>query len=73
MSGAAIGDGGSTDVFVNDMPSLREGDSSGVFDFETVSAGSPTVYVNDKPKARIGDPLTVSSISSGSSDVDVGP
>jgi uncharacterized Zn-binding protein involved in type VI secretion len=71
MAFAARGTGGSTDVFINDLPAYRQGDKySGD---ETILRGSTTVFINDKPAARLGDPTDEGSIENASQDVDTGP
>lgn len=69
----------STDVFINDKGSHRQGDSWAVHKCKgshagNLAAGSPTVFVNDKQAGRIGDKVSCgSSVQMGSTDVFIGP
>ena len=71
---------GSSNVFVNGLPSHRLGDKwdthcNGVpVCHDSVSAkGSSTVFVNGKPKSRIGDSIACgSTMTNGSNNVFVG-
>jgi uncharacterized Zn-binding protein involved in type VI secretion len=71
---------GSPDVFVNNRPAARLGDSSTIHKeragrrcrphVSKISDGSSSVFINGKPVARIGDPLDkCTEIIEGSSDV----
>lgn len=70
MPQAAREEGGSEDVFINDLPALRVGDS--MSDGE-IQEGSESVFINDKPAARQGDSTDDDPISEGSPDVETGP
>lgn len=57
---------GSPDVFVNDIPAVRVGDSYAAHGCSSCPApdharkqakGSPTVFINGRPAARIGDAI----------------
>lgn len=70
-------DQGSPDVFVNNLPSHRQGDSwaqhccpdEGCHD-SVAANGSPNVFVNGKPKCRVGDSVACgSTMVTGSADV----
>lgn len=70
---------GSGDVFVNGIPSVRQGDSYAIHSCGdsvhggSQSQGSGTVFVNGKPMARVGDNVSCGSVASqGSNDVFVG-
>jgi uncharacterized Zn-binding protein involved in type VI secretion len=70
---------GSGDVFINNQPAARVGDSSTVHlkpgkpcrpHTAPIAQGSSTVFVNGKPLARVGDSLSgCTAIAQGSSDV----
>ncbi len=71
---------GSPDVFVNNRPVARVGDSSTLHKkpggrncvphVSTISQGSATVFINGKSAARVGDPLAdCTAIAQGSDDV----
>ena len=73
---------GSTDVFINNLPAAREGDTGiatpccGPNTFE-IKMGSGTVYINGKMAARKGDmtlhcSMGTGKIDAGSSDVNIG-
>lgn len=56
--------GGSSDVFVDGMPTLRVGDAlvphvrpGAPPHPRKVSAGSPSVFINGRPAARVGDAI----------------
>ncbi len=75
---------GSNNVFVNDIPAHRQGDSWAVHTCThpevphgshagSLSSGSGTVYVNGRQLGRIGDPVSCgSSVATGSWNVYVG-
>jgi uncharacterized Zn-binding protein involved in type VI secretion len=70
---------GSGDVFINNRPAARVGDSSTghlkpgnpcTGHVAQISQGSSTVFVNGKPLARVGDGLAgCTSVGQGSGDV----
>ena len=70
---------GSGDVFINNRPAARVGDSSTGHlrpgnpckgHVASISQGSSTVFVNGKPMARVGDPLaSCTSVAQGSDNV----
>jgi len=59
---------GSPNVFVNELPIARLGDSVTSLSVKIV-AGSPTVFANNLPVARIGDPTAIDNIITGSENV----
>jgi uncharacterized Zn-binding protein involved in type VI secretion len=74
---------GSDDVFVNNRPAARAGDSSTIHKkpggkkciphVSTISRGSDSVFVNGKPLAREGDPLAdCTAVAQGSDSVFAG-
>lgn len=74
---------GSADVFINDRPAARVGDSSTVHlrpagrrcvpHTAKISKGSASVFINGRPAARAGDPLaSCTRVKSGSPDVIIG-
>ncbi|MBQ7154856.1 MAG: PAAR domain-containing protein [Synergistaceae bacterium] len=71
---------GSPDVFVNNIPAHRQGDSWAVHcnpvpqcHASVLAAGSSTVYCNGMQLGRIGDPVACgSSVAAGSPDVYAG-
>lgn len=69
---------GSSNVFVNGIPQVRQGDMYAVHCCKychsgSAAVGSPTVYVNGKQKHRIGDAVSCGSKAmTGSSNVFVG-
>lgn len=73
-------DQGSQNVFINGIPSHRQGDhwvvhccGSSCHDSH-LAQGSPTVYVNGVQKGRVGDPVACGSrVRQGSPNVFVGP
>lgn len=66
---------GSPDVFVNNLPAHRQGDTWAVHcsHSSVLASGSSSVYVNGRPLGRIGDPVACgSAVATGSSDVYAG-
>ena len=74
---------GSSDVFVNTRPAVRQGDINTVHDFPlgdicpvhvgAVRSGSSSVFINGKGAGRVGDGLIAcTSIAQGSTNVFVG-
>jgi len=74
---------GSPDVFINNQPAARVGDSSTVHlkpggrhcvpHTATIAVGSSTVFINGQPAARQGDYLSeCTQIAAGSPDVFIG-
>ncbi|WP_182417785.1 PAAR domain-containing protein [Bartonella sp. HY038] len=63
---------GSPDVFINDIPAVRVGDSYAAHGCPTCPApdhprkqaeGSPTIFINGRPAARIGDAIDCGGVS----------
>lgn len=70
---------GSSNVYVNDIPIHREGDSWEIHccgddcHGGVLAKGSKTVFINSKGAARIGDPVSCGSAAiQGSSNVFIG-
>lgn len=70
---------GSKDVFINDRPAARVGDTSTAHlrpgnpcrvHVAPIALGSGTVFINGIPAARVGDPLaSCTSVAQGSPNV----